>query len=165
VGEVDRNGRHRHRAGGHERLRAYAPARPQGVGEGPIEQRTEGARRAGELAGGSHLALHLALAEDHRVEARGDTEQVRGGDPVVVDVACLGELVGADTAVVDESLGEHGLAPRRVGHDRKQLRPIAGGQDRALADGRVAEQHAEQRPGGGLRQASLLALRHWRRAV
>ena len=165
TGQVDRDGRHRHRAGGHERLCAHAPARPQGVGEGEIEQRTEGARRAGELAGGSHLALHLALAEDHRVEAGGDPEQVPGGGPIVVDVACPGELVGADAAVVDEGLAEHGLAPRRVGDDRKQLGPIAGGQDRALADGRVAQQRAEQRPGGGLGQAGLLALRHGRCAV
>jgi hypothetical protein len=82
-----------------------------------------------------------------------------------VDVACLGQFAPADAAVVDESLAEHVLAPRGVSDDRKQLGPIAGGQDRALADGRVAQQRAEQRPGGGIGQAGLLALRHGRRAV
>ena len=59
-----------------------------------------------------HLPLDLALADDHRVEARGDPEELGGGAVVAQDVARAGELVGRDAGVGDDRLGHRVLGER-----------------------------------------------------
>src|SRR5437763_602896 len=54
----------------------------------------------------SHLALDLALADDHRVQARGDAQQVTDGAVVAVRIARGFELATTDAAVLDEGAAQ-----------------------------------------------------------
>ena len=60
---------------------------PTSIGppEEAVEHRAGGPFGARPLVGGAHLAEHLALAEDGRVDPGGDLEQVSGGCVVELD--------------------------------------------------------------------------------
>jgi hypothetical protein len=76
--ELDRDRRDRHRPRRDPGLRPRALAGGEGGAEDAVE---DGPRRAldeGELVRPLHLALDLGLADDHRVEAGRDAEQVLG---------------------------------------------------------------------------------------
>ena len=78
-------------------VRALADA--QGLLEQHVQGRADGAGLLAQPQRLAGLAEDLALAEDHRVEAGGDVEQVRDGAVVVVHVEVaehvLGRLAGA----------------------------------------------------------------------
>ena len=80
-----------------------------GLGAHPLARLDRVAEQAGELRRGAfahrglprlaHLAEDLALADDHRVEAGGDREQVRDRGVVVVRVEQVGEVFGRGAGV------------------------------------------------------------------
>src|SRR5262249_60947450 len=82
----------RDRALADRRLAADALAHLERVAEEPVEQRPDRVLLLGELERRAHLALDLALADDHRVEARGHPEDVRRGAVVAQRVAGALEL-------------------------------------------------------------------------
>jgi hypothetical protein len=90
-----------------------------------------GLRRVQRLA---HLPEDLALAQDHRVHARGHAEQVGDGGLVEVDVDVAHELVAVEARLL-------GQQPRdlldgtveALGLD-VDLDPVAGGDDDGLGD-------------------------------
>ncbi len=92
--------------------RAHALADLEGLAEEAVEDGAGGALLGGEVPRAQHLPLDLALADDHRVEARGDAEELGGGAVVAQDVARAGELVGRDAGVGDDRLGHRVLRER-----------------------------------------------------
>ena len=74
--ERDRCVADRHRALGQRRLRAYALARRERRVKQLVEQRAGGAELRGDVVRLFHLAEHLRLAHDERVQAGGHAEQV-----------------------------------------------------------------------------------------
>ena len=111
LGQLDRHRGHRRRPGADARLRAHLLAHLERLAEEPVEDRPGRPLLGGELPGLAHLALDLALAHDHRVEAGGHPEELGGRAVVAQDVAGAGELVGRDV----------GAAPRarRPGRPRR----------------------------------------------
>ena len=59
----------------------------------------------------AHLAEDLALADDHRVQAAGDREQVRDGAVLVVHVEVRGELVDAARRVLRRAASQTSSTP------------------------------------------------------
>ena len=115
-------------------LRVGALADAQGLLEQHVERRTDGAGLLPHPQRLPRLAEDLALPEDHRVQARGDVEQVRDGAVVVVHVEVAEDLLGPqagtlahqhrqrlDTAVEAVDVGVH-------------LGAVAGGEHRRLGD-------------------------------
>ena len=90
----DRGRRDRHRVPADLRLGAHALARLDRVPEHAREQVPGGLLLLGREPRAADLSEDLALTDDHRVETRGDREQVRGRGVVDVGVEVIGELVG-----------------------------------------------------------------------
>ena len=98
LGERDRGRRDGQRLAADRGLRARPLADHERLAEHPGEQLTRRTLLLGELPRVAHLAEDLALADDHGVEARGHTEEVRDRAVVVVRVQVLGEVIGAADA-------------------------------------------------------------------
>ena len=80
----------------------------------------------GAISGGADLALDLAFADHHRIEARGDPEQMR--DDVVLVERVEGALQSSllEPRVLEQSAPERGLPDAGVLDDGVELRPVAG---------------------------------------
>ena len=137
-GEVHGDGRDAGPAAGDRGLRAHALAGRQRGGEQAVGHRAGDPGLERELVGAAHLALDLALADDHRLEAGGDAEQLAGGVAVARRVDDLGQLGRPDPGAVGEP-PEHGaLGGDRIADDQVQLGAVAGRDRRRLADARAA---------------------------
>ncbi len=142
--ELDRDRRDRRAAEADRRLRAHALAGLQRGGEEAVRQRP--GRAGGErlLVGALDLALDLGLADDHRLQAAADAEQLPRGVAVARRVDLLGELGRAHVRELGEhaehaALGEHGVAD-----DERQLGAVARRDD----DGLVRPRDARRPPAG-----------------
>ena len=85
-------------------MRALADA--QRLLEEDVEGRADGAVLLAEPQRLAGLAEDLALADDHRVEAGGDVEEVGDGALVVVDVEVRHERLGGLAGALDEQPGD-----------------------------------------------------------
>ena len=83
-----------------------ALADAQGLLEERVERRSDRAVLLAEAEGVPGLAEDLALAEDHRVEAGRDLEEVRDRALVVVDVEVRQQRLGGLLGPRDEEAGE-----------------------------------------------------------
>ena len=81
----------RRRAAGDRRFGAGALSDFDGMAKEPVENRTGGALAPGKLVRGTHLAKHFALAENGRIDARGNFEKVALGRLVELDEQRLTE--------------------------------------------------------------------------
>ena len=109
-----------------------------------VERRADGGLGLCAVQGVADLPEDLALAEDHRVEARGDGEHVRHSGIVVVHVDVLGELGQVEIGVLGEQardLLDSTVEPLGLDVD---LDPVAGGDDRGLGDRRRLERAVRQ---------------------
>src|SRR5207248_6423496 len=79
LGQLDRRVRDGDGRGADGSLTAHTPRHGQGVADDFAERAVERARAPRRGVSLFHLAEHLRLAEDHRIEARGDAEQVPHG--------------------------------------------------------------------------------------
>ena len=72
------------------------------------------------------MALDLALADHHRIEARGDPEQMRDGVVLVerVEGALQSSLI--EPRLLEQGAPERGLPDAGVLDDGVELRPVAG---------------------------------------
>ena len=129
----DGHGRRRDRNGmpADAGLRAHPLARLDGVAEQSRELR-RGALAHGGLPGLADLAEDLALADDHRVEAGGDGEQVRDGRVVVIGVEQVGEIFGRGARVRGEERADVTDRGVEVRAARVDLDAIAGGEHHDL---------------------------------
>ncbi len=135
--EVHRDVRHADRPGGYPGVRAHVLGRLERLLEDPVEHRAGGAARLGGGVGLLHLAEDLVLADELRVEAARDLEEVQRGVPAREpdpDLLELGQLEMLPRAVG----GLHGVGRRLVGADAVELDPVARGQYRDLAEPRHA---------------------------
>ena len=104
--QLDRDLRHRERALGERGLGARALAGGQGAAEEPVEHRPGRVLDQRQLVGALDLALDLGLADDHRLEAGGDPEEMPGGAGAAQRVEVRDELGRADVRLA----GEHASA-------------------------------------------------------
>ena len=102
---------------------ASAPlAHLERLAEEAVEDRPGGALLGARAPRRAHLALDLALADDHRVEAGGHPEELGRRAVVAQHVAGAGELVGRDAGVGDDRLGQRVLGERRRRARRRRSR-------------------------------------------
>jgi hypothetical protein len=130
--------------------------------EGAVAQarheRARGLGAAGDAVGLLHLAEDLLLAEHHRVEARGDAEEVTDGVGAAALVQVRRRLAGA--------IGEEpsrGLVRPLARH--VDLDPVAGRDDHRLGDARLALQPDDRVAQRVAREGHLLADRDRRALV
>ena len=98
-GQLDGRGADAHGALADGRLGAHALAHFERVPEQAVEDDAGATAFAGLLVGGLHLGDDLRLADDHRIEARGDAEQVRDGPVPGVAVQARLELADVGPGV------------------------------------------------------------------
>ena len=99
-----------------------------------VQRAADGALVAGQGVGGAQLAEHLGLADDHRVQARGDGEEVADGLVLVVDGDERGELLHGRARLAREDpadVGDAAVEPLDLGED---LDPVARREHQRLAD-------------------------------
>ena len=89
---------------------------------------------AGQRVGGAELAEHLRLADDHRVQAGGDGEQVRDGLVLVVHGDVRGELLHRRAGLPGEHPADVGDAAVEAVDLGEDLDPVARRQHQRLAD-------------------------------
>ena len=109
------------------RLGPHPLAGLQRGGEEAVRQRPGGARRERVLVGALDLALHLGLAQDHRLQPGGDAEEVTRGVAVARRVHDLGELGGAKVALLREQPDDRRLGGDRLVDDDGDLHAVARG--------------------------------------
>jgi len=124
-------------------------------------------RAGGErlLVGALDLALHLGLADDHRLQARADAEELACGIAVARRVEALGQLDRAHVGAPGEHPEQPRSRRRRIGDDERQLGAVAGRDDDRLVDVGVGGDLLEEAAHGGLRQRQALAQLDGRRLV
>ncbi len=85
----------------------------------------------------AHLPLDVRLAEDHRLEARGDAVEVAGGVAVARRVDRVGELgradLGASCQQAENVCLRLNWIPARPADDEVDLRAVAGGDHNRLS--------------------------------
>ncbi len=103
------------------------------------------ARADGDRVGAAHLPEHLRLADDQRVERRGDAEDVAHGLLVRVRVEVAGEEVGGDFAHAGEEVAQarDGLAGVRALGRGQKLDAVARRDDQALAHHLAVHERAQ----------------------
>ena len=117
--------------------------------EQPVEHRADRLRAGGERVRFLDLAENLRLADDQRIEAGGDAEQVAGGVEVGQVVQVRRELAAIDAVeLADEGARDRRAPPRRRRTRRTprrdcrwRARPLRGSTPRA-ASARSARLHA-----------------------
>ena len=158
LGQVEGDGRHRRRAGADVGLGAHALAHLERLAEELVEQRPARPLLDAELPGRAHLALDLALPDDHRVEAAGDAEELGRRAVLAQHVAGAGELVGRHPRVGHDGRGHRVLGAPRVGRRDVDLGAVAGRERDGLGDLAAGDEAAQQRPALALGERGLLAL-------
>ena len=137
-------------------LGVAALADAQRLLEQRVEHRADGGLGLRAVQGVADLPEDLALAEDHRVQAGGDREEVGDRGVVVVHVDVLGELVAVEVGVLGEQarhLLDGSVEPLRLDDD---LDAVAGGDDRGLGDRRRLQGTVRQLDGGvGVERGAL----------
>ena len=157
--EVDGRRRDRHGFAGNARLRAHALR----DGERAVEDSMQhGSGRAGErrlLVMVLHLAEDLRLADDHRVEARGDAEQMPHALASGVRVEMRRELRVRHVALGGEELADPRLETARagvLGDARDDLDAVARRDDRRLVHAVETGETRERRLQVDLRERETL---------
>ena len=132
-------------------LPAHFPRHSQGLRDDGVERSVQGADLARDGVGLFHLAEDLGFAEDHRVEARGHSEQVT--HDVLLSVSVEVAFVGSEVAVVAlrEELTNDRLGLHVVRRIRNDLHPVAGRKNQAFEDALAAGQVSQ-----GFHQARFL---------
>ncbi len=146
-GQLDGRGAHAHRALADGRLGAHALADFERVPEQAVEDDAGATALAGLLVGGLHLGDDLRLADDHRVEARGDAEQVGDGRVPRVAVEARLELADGHSGVLRQALDGSLARRQRVATVEVQLGAVAGAQSEGFAGGPAVQQllgHAQR---------------------
>src|SRR5689334_5045165 len=136
--ELDGGRAHRRRAAPDVRLVTHAPRDEQRRLKEAIQHRA--AVLTAVFPGRAHLPVYLCLAENHRVEARCDTKQVRGSLTVPMDVAIR-------RGVLSETSGEqlpHDCGNVSPSAEHVDLGAIAGGERNALDGARAITHLLEQ---------------------
>ena len=131
--EFDRDRGDREPLLAHPGLLARPAARGERPAEEAVEDRPGGSLDQRQLVGALHLSLDLRLADDHRVEPRGDPEEVarRLGRTQRVEMA--EQLGRPDVGLAGEHPQRRRLGLDRVGDDEVELGPVAGRDRRRLA--------------------------------
>ncbi len=137
---------------------ARAPlAGRQRAAEEAVEDRAGGALDQRQLVGALDLALDLGLAEDHRVEPRGDAEEVAGGLGGAQRVEVADQLGRPDLGLAGEDAERGALGLDRVRDDEVELGAVAGRERRRLLDLVGGAQLAQHADGAALGQRQPLA--------
>ena len=137
----------------------------EGAAEHPVEDRAGRALDQRQLVGALHLALDLGLADDHRVEPRGDPVEVPRRLGAAQRVERAEQLGGPDPGLAGEHPETGGLGLDRVGRHQVELGPVAGRERRGLADRLLGDERVEHPRGLALGEGELLAQRQRRRPV
>ena len=125
LGELGGRRGHGGRVLADRRLRPHALADAQRLAEEAVERRAGRPCLATRLVGFAHLAEDLRLAGHHRVEPRGDPEEMDGGG-LVGDRVERGRQLGVREPRESRELAVDSLLQlRRVGVDRVDLRAVA----------------------------------------
>ena len=103
--------------------------------------RARGERR---LVGALDLALHLGLADDHRLQPARDAVEVARGVAVAVRVDAVDQLGRAQPRLAGEHAQHGRLGLDRVADDDVELGAVAGREHDRLADLRVLGQLAQE---------------------
>ncbi len=112
--------------------------------EQAVRQRPGRAQVVGASVGALHLPENLRLADDERVEARGDAEQVTGGVGPLVDVEMPGHLVVVDAVILAEETANRVGGRVAIGGGI-DLGAIAGREDDRLLSDAPGAQRRERR--------------------
>jgi len=121
---------------------------------------TPGPMRLGPGVRAPDLAEHLPFADDGRIEAAGDREQVLDGRLRVAHVRVPGEVVQRHAGVFGEHLPDHRQATMECVDDRVDLDAVAGRQDHRLGDQRRLQKTVGDLFPVGVLGAQLLEHRH-----
>ena len=132
LGQFDRDRGDRNRGRSDRGLGAHALGDGKGAGEQLIELRAHGADRAGGGIGFLDLAENLRLADDHRVEAGGDAEDVADRFIFAKFVEMTFELAEIDLEILAQEFAQIARAILHVGDE---FHAVAGGNDHALGNG------------------------------
>ena len=138
------------------------PQRPLGD---RVQRPADGALLAGQRVGGPQLTEHLGLADDHRVQARRDGEQVRDGLVLVVDRHVRGELLDGRAGLAGQDpadVGDPAVELLDLGED---LDPVARREHQGLADVVAGDQFVQGLDAVVGGHGELLEQRHGRGLV
>ena len=109
---------------------SYAFARFQRALEKAIEHRAGGAGFVGKTIGFANLAEDFSFAEEERVQAGGNTEEMADGGAIIVLVEDAIENIGANGMEFAEERGQAGGSfVAGFGRDAVDLAAIAGGEN------------------------------------
>ena len=114
----------------------------------------------GELPRRAHLALDLALAHHHRVEAGGHPEELGRRAVVAQQVAGAGELVRGDLGVGHQAARHDVLGRAGIDGGGVDLGAVAGGERDHLGHGLLLAQLPKEGAHALVGQGGLLALLH-----
>ena len=161
---------HRRRGDGHAGpcdpgAGAHPAAGAECVAHQAVQERPARARPARELVGAAQLTEDLGLAEDHRVEAGRDGEEMIGHGASAQRAESEPERRGGHAGVARERgdrgpLGRSGVLARDV-----DLDPVAGRDRDGLRDTRERGQFLQERLHLPVQQRQALADGQWRRLV
>ena len=157
LGELDRDGGDRHALLAHPGLLPGAATGGERSAEEPVEDRAGGPLDQRQLVGALHLPLDLRLADDHRVEACGDPEEVADRLTATSRVEVADQLGRPDVRLAGEHPERHRLRLDRVGDDQVELGPVAGRDRRRFAHLLGGRQLGEGADGPPLGQGEALA--------
>ena len=142
-GQADRGLRQRRDAPADGRLRPDPLADLEGVAEQPRQPGSGRPLVAGPLPGGADLAQDLALAQHHRLQARGHAEQVGRGRLVVVGEEVVAEVLRREEGQPGEEVADVLHAAVEALGDHVDLGAVARRQDDGLAHEVAAHQVAQ----------------------
>jgi hypothetical protein len=165
AGQLGRDGGHRHARAADAGVGPDVLAGREGVAEEAVGDRAGHALDQRELVGALDLALDLGLADDHRVEARGDREEMAGDVEVAQRVERVGQLGRARLGLAREDCQRGALGGDGVGRDEVELGAVAGRDRDRLVDLLVGGQLGEHRGRAPLGQREPLAQFQRRRLV
>ena len=155
--QLDRDRRDRETLLADPGLLAGAAAGGERGAEEAVEDRPGRTLDQRQLIGAFDLPLDLRLADDHRVEAGGDAQQVAGRLGRAQRVEVAEQLGRPDLGLAGEDTEPCRLRLDRVGDDQVQLGPVAGGDRRRLMNPRRRGQLAEDADRAALGQREPLA--------